>query len=93
VAGAALAIWWPRAEAPAPPPIAQKTPEPEEPVVVRPAPAPLVDPPEPTRRPRRAIGQRAAPQPVEPKFVSAMSPSVVIRIETPDPEVVILLVN
>ncbi len=88
-------VGWETSDAPVPvavaPPVAVTStppPAPEPAPVVAPVPVPAPAPPKPAARPARP----PAADP-EPEFITTANPSMTIRIETPDPEVVILLVN
>lgn len=103
VAGAVVvAILWPAAEEPAPTaPVVASRPEPapavpEAPPVPEAQPArvsvPAADAP-PAPAPRKPKPARPPVVNPEPEFITTASPPMTIRIETADPEVVILLVN
>lgn len=68
------------AKPPGPVPVAHRQPQPAKVLAPTTAPAPILV--QPVRQPRRAVRKPAAPQ-----------PGVLIRIETPDPDVVILLIG
>ena len=76
-------VWWRPAETASPVVVMQPGPTPALPA---PPPEPVTPPPPRAPRPKPV----AAPQPA---FITTANPSMTIRIETDDPEIVILLVN